>query len=47
MGKDGNVGLDATARPLHMPPSYADYAEKYGVFDLMQEVSLNIIGALA
>eukprot|EP00041_Stephanoeca_diplocostata_P010121 m.160643 g.160643 ORF g.160643 m.160643 type:complete len:496 (-) comp18031_c0_seq1:113-1600(-) len=43
MGKDGNVGLDASARPLHTPRSYADYAEKHGIFDLMHDIAKDLV----
>ena len=34
--RDGNIGIDQSKRPLVVDPSFAAYAEKHNVFDLLE-----------
>ena len=34
--RDGNIGIDQSKRPLVIDPSFAAYAEKHNVFDLLE-----------
>jgi len=43
MGKDGNIGHDASTRPLEIDPSYASYAEDKQIFDLLAEMTKDLI----
>ena len=46
MGLDGNIGLDATRRPVRVPPAFAHYLEKHEIFTLF-EVTLLALPLLA
>jgi len=38
MGRDGNIGLDASSRPVRVPPTFAHYLEKHDVFQLFEDM---------
>lgn len=38
MGRDGNIGLDASSRPVRVPPSFAHYLEEHDVFKTMEDL---------
>jgi len=43
MGRDGNIGLDATKRPVRVPPEFAHYLEKHDVFRTLENLMQNVL----
>lgn len=41
--RDGNIGIDQSKRPLVVDPSFAAYAEKHNVFDLLEGMTKDLI----
>lgn len=42
-GHDGNIGIDSSKRPLTVNPSFAAYAEKHNVFELLEEMTKDLV----